>query len=137
MRLLIIVLGLIGIVLVAAAGADDCGNAPTQAEINKCVDLAYQKSDAELNALYGQIASRLGHDPDSTETLKALIAAQRAWITFRDAECAFVASRTLGSSANLTIVDSCLSDVTAKRITDLKAYLKCHDGDLSCPVPPR
>jgi hypothetical protein len=29
----------------------------------------------------------------------------------------------------------CLDALTAKRVEDFKVYLKCEEGDLSCPVP--
>ena len=50
---------------------------------------AYKKADAELNVLYRQITARLKDDKATTELL---VAAQRAWVAFRDAECAFSAS---------------------------------------------
>jgi uncharacterized protein YecT (DUF1311 family) len=117
------------------AHAEDCGDAPNQAAMNLCADRSFQQADMQLNALYRQITNRLKGNSDAAETLKAFIVAQRAWIAFRDAECAFVGSNTIGGSVHPTIVASCRAGLTDKRIADFKAYLKCQEGDLSCPVP--
>jgi uncharacterized protein YecT (DUF1311 family) len=103
--------------------------------MNRCADKSFQQADSELNALYRQITNRLKGDGDAAETLKALVAAQRAWVAFRDAECAFVGSGTIGGSVHPMIVASCRAGLTEKRIADFKAFLKCQEGDLSCPVP--
>jgi uncharacterized protein YecT (DUF1311 family) len=73
-------------------------------------------------------------DADGKKALAALTTAQRAWLAFRDAECAFVGSRTAGGSISATIVASCLAGLTDKRTDALKAYMDCPEGDLSCPV---
>jgi uncharacterized protein YecT (DUF1311 family) len=135
MRSWLVVLGLIAIASMSAAQAEDCGNAPDQSAMNRCADKSFQQADAELNTLYRQITNRLKGDGDAAATLKAFIAAQRAWIAFRDAECAFVGSKTIGGSVQPMIVASCRAGLTEKRIADFKTYLKCEEGDLICPVP--
>ena len=113
--------------------ADGC-DAPglSQAELNDCYGNAYKKADAELNVLYRQITARL---KDDKATTKLLVAAQRAWVAFRDAECDFSASGVSGGSAHGMILAICLVRLTAKRIDDFKDYLKCQEGALDCPVP--
>ncbi|MGH6862282.1 MAG: lysozyme inhibitor LprI family protein, partial [Phyllobacterium sp.] len=93
---------------------------------------AYQKSDAELNKLYRQIEARLKGDADTT---KLLVSAQKAWVAFRDAECNFSSSGVTGGSVYPFVSSSCLDGMTQSRITDLKGYLACTEGDMSCPVP--
>ena len=88
MGLRMAILQFIAAVPLSIAHAEDCRNAMTQSELNDCAYEAYRKSDAELNALYKQITSRLKDDPKQAQLL---VTAQRAWIAFRDAECAFVA----------------------------------------------
>jgi len=56
----------------------------------------FKSADSELNTLYKEITQRLAGDE---ATLHLLTAAQRAWIAFRDAECAFSASGVEGGSA--------------------------------------
>ena len=91
-----------------------------------------KKADAELNALYRQITARL---KDDQATTKLLVAAQRAWVAFRDAECDFSASGVSGGGALGMILAICLDRLTSKRIDDFKNYLKCQEGALDCPVP--
>jgi uncharacterized protein YecT (DUF1311 family) len=114
------------------AHAEDCSNAKTQTEINLCANQAYEKSDAELNALYKQILKRLKNDTAAT---RRLVSAQRAWIAFRDAECTFVASPSRGGSVYPMVLSYCHERLTRARVNDLKSYLRCEEGDVMCPLP--
>ncbi len=120
-----------------SAQADDCSKAPDQTSMKECAAKAYKRADAELNALYEQIVGRLKGDGDLAKTRAALLSTQRAWIAFRDAQCAFVGSGVAGGSIQPTIVASCLAELTQKRIQDFKTYLNCQEGDPSCPLPPK
>ncbi|MGE8639018.1 MAG: lysozyme inhibitor LprI family protein [Achromobacter sp.] len=109
-----------------------CGNASTQTDLNLCADQAYRKSDAELNAAYRTVTERL---KDDQTTLAKLQSAQKAWLFFRDAECAFSSGGTTGGSAYPMVLSQCLDTLTQTRTKELRAYLKCEEGDMSCPVP--
>jgi uncharacterized protein YecT (DUF1311 family) len=124
-------LGLLALVTSAAA-ADNCADAQDQATMNQCADKAYKASDAKLNKLYRQITGRLKDDRDAA---KLLVAAQKAWIAFRDAECKFSSSGATGGSIYPMTLAQCLDGVTQDRIKSLQAYLNCPEGDTSCPVP--
>lgn len=113
----------------APAQADDCQNASSQATLNECFGKAYKKSDAELNKLFKD----LQHRTDDADLKQKLVQSQRAWIAFRDAECDM---QTFGGgSISGTSYPICLSGLTTQRITDLKKYLKCEEGDSNCPFP--
>ena len=114
-----------------AAAQQDCPD-DSQAGLNQCAGDAYKKADAALNAAYKQVMARL---KDSEAAAKSLVAAQRAWIAYRDAECDFMSSGVEGGSARPMIVAQCLEQLTTRRADDLKALLNCEEGDLSCPVP--
>lgn len=114
------------------AQADDCDSAQGQADLNECYGKAFKASDAELNKLYKEITARLKDDPDTT---RLLVATQRAWVAFRDAECNFQESAVAGGTAAPMIHAMCLDGQTKSRIEDFKAYLNCEEGDMSCPVP--
>ena len=114
----------------AAEGCDVPGL--NQSELNDCYGNAYKKGDSELNVLYRQITDRL---KDDKATTKLLVAAQRAWVAFRDAECDFSTSAVSGGTAYGMIQAICLNKLTGKRIDDLKSYLNCQEGALDCPVP--
>ena len=115
-----------------AHAAVDCANASDQATMNQCAGQEYKAADKELNAVYQQITARL---KDNAEGKKLLVSAQRAWIGFRDAECNFSASGVAGGSVYPLIYSNCVTSVTKVRTEALKQYLKCEEGDLSCPVP--
>lgn len=117
-----------------AAHAQDCGDAATQSELNACAGAALKRADGELNTLYGEARRRL---KDDAEAGKLLVAAERAWIAFRDAECAFQASASAGGSIYPMLLGQCREALTRKRADDLRAYLACEEGDLSCPIPPQ
>lgn len=117
----------------ASANATDCGNAQGgQAGMNECYDNQFKKSDAELNKLYKQIERRLKADGD---TMKLLVMAQKEWIAFRDAECSFQTAHSSDGSVGPMISSMCKDGLTQDRIKDLKGYLHCEEGDMSCPVP--
>ena len=115
-----------------AQAADDCANAQDQTTMDVCASDAFKKSDKQLNDVYKQIGTRLKDDADKT---KLLVTAQRAWVAFRDAECAFSSSGVTGGSVYPMIHSMCLDGLTQTRAKDLQTYLACEEGDLSCPVP--
>ena len=110
----------------------DCAKAATQTDMSMCADQAYRKSDADLNAAYKEVNARLKDDKTAQTQFHA---AQRAWLFFRDAECAFASGGTSGGSAYPMALSSCLDTLTQARTKELRAYLKCEEGDLTCPVP--
>jgi uncharacterized protein YecT (DUF1311 family) len=95
-------------------------------------DAAFKKSDKKLNELYKQIEARLNDDAD---TKKLLVQAQRDWIKFRDAECAFQTTGAAGGSMMPMLLAQCMDSLTQSRVKDFEGYLRCEEGDMSCPVP--
>ncbi len=122
--------------LLLASGAQaqvlKCDQSSTQTDMNLCADQAYRKSDADLNAAYQEATTRLKDDKDAATRLQA---AQKAWLFFRDAECAFSAAGATGGSAYPMVLSTCLDALTQARTKQLRAYLKCEEGDMRCPVP--
>jgi uncharacterized protein YecT (DUF1311 family) len=112
--------------------AEDCDNATTQADMNACAGRQYQAADKALNSVYQQITQRL---KGAADTKKRLVGAQRSWVSWRDAECEFAASGVSGGSVYPLVHLNCLTAQTSSRTEALKEYLKCQEGDLSCPVP--
>ena len=117
--------------LVAPAFAEDCPD-QSQQGLNRCANAAYQKADEALNGAYKTILRRL---KDDAATAKLLVAAQKAWIAFRDAECAFADSENAGGSIYPMVYAECLERLTEARTSALRLYLKCGEGDLGCPAP--
>ncbi|VTZ49189.1 Urease-associated protein [Methylocella tundrae] len=114
------------------ARAEDCAGAVTQADMNACASATLKNTDAELNAIYRDVIARL---KGSEETRQLLITAQRTWLQFRDAECAFSANAVKDGSIYPAVLQNCRTALTAGRVKALKAYLTCQEGDTGCPVP--
>ncbi len=126
-----VLLGVAAAIPLSTPNAGDCDRATGgQAGLNDCFGKVFKKADAELNKLYKEIRARLKDDADTT---RLLVATQKAWISYRDAECAFQATGG-GSIAGLAY-PICQAALTRSRIKDFKGYLKCQEGDTNCPVP--
>ena len=127
---------LFGLILIAAftsaSRANECDNAMDQSTMNACADQSFKKADAELNAVYKKLQSRKN---DDAEAAKLLIAAERAWVLFRDAECEFDAADNLGGSIYPMVYSGCLERLTQARIDQLNRYLRCEEGEVACSVP--
>ncbi|KAF0865614.1 lysozyme inhibitor LprI family protein [Pseudomonas sp. LD120] len=128
----ILFLALAPLLFTPLAQADECDNATTQTDMNQCAGVQNKAADKELNNLYQQINQRLKDQP---HTKKLLVSAQRAWVAFRDAECAFSASGVEGGSVYPLVYSHCTTALTLARVEHFRTYLKCEEGDLSCPVP--
>lgn len=115
-----------------ALAADKCADAVDQATMNTCADAAFKQSDKKLNELYRQIEARLKDDANSK---KLLVQAQQDWVKFRDAECSFRTSASAGGTVAPMLISMCMDGLTQSRVKDFESYLKCREGDLSCPVP--
>ena len=104
----------------------DCNNAMSTVEINFCLEKEFDKADAALNADYKKaiakipkMASEKPYDAKSWED--ALRASQRAWVTFRDAECKdHVPLFWMGGTGATGEVLSCMTEMTKSRTTQLK-----------------
>lgn len=112
--------------------AQECNDSSNQHELHVCADEAYKKTNAVLNATYQEILGRL---KDDEPTREMLVKAQRAWLSFRNAECDFATFAAKDGSIWPMLNLQCLDALTAKRNAELKAYLHCEEGDMRCPVP--
>ena len=111
--------------------ADACDSANTQTELNSCSAEQYQAADKKLNQTWQDVLKRA--EPAQRDLLKK---AQSAWITLRDADCAFISSSSQGGSVQPMVNNQCLTDKTNEREAFLASLLQCEEGDLSCPLPP-
>ena len=102
-----------------AAQEHPCDGAETQIDLNECSFVAWEQADAELNDAYAA-AMRVAEGYGGT-VADDLRAAQRAWIAFRDADCAAEAAFWEGGSAQPMILYGCLEMITLQRTDDLWA----------------
>ncbi|MCC5649613.1 lysozyme inhibitor LprI family protein [Nostoc sp. XA013] len=97
----------------------NCNNPQTQTAINECAKLSYQNADKKLNQVYQQLLPTL-----ERSRKQKLIAAQLAWIKFRDTNCEFERSKYEGGSIASSIYSGCLENTTKLRTQELQEYLK-------------
>jgi uncharacterized protein YecT (DUF1311 family) len=96
-----------------------CNQPQTQAEMTYCAGQTAKQEDDELNSVYQELRKEL----DGTDREERLIDAQLAWISFRDADCAYVASQFEGGSQQPQVTNDCIARLTRQRTTQLKEYL--------------
>lgn len=97
----------------------NCNLPQTQLEINRCSQLSYENADRKLNQVYKQLLPKL-----ALPRQQKLIAAQQAWIKFRDSSCEFERSAFEGGSIAPSIYLNCLETVTKQRLQQLQEYLQ-------------
>jgi uncharacterized protein YecT (DUF1311 family) len=130
MRLLFLSACLAVLATASSAQAQECDrNNDSQQMMTICAGEDYQAADAKLNQAYQALVDRNG-----AKANKLLQAAQRAWIAFRDAECAYTTADSMDGSIHPLEVSQCLTGLTNERITQLTTS-NCENDDASCAIP--
>lgn len=91
----------------------------TQSELNANSSSEFVQINTEMNMLIIKIAGVL-----SESEVKALLASQKAWITYRDLECKLESMGNKGGSMYSMVFASCMTNMTRKRIIELNEILK-------------
>jgi uncharacterized protein YecT (DUF1311 family) len=110
--------------------AQTCRDPQTQADMNGCAWLDFERADAALNAAYREAVTRAraadreaaayvtGDDrPGEEATLRE---AQRAWVAFRDAHCRLEGYEARGGSMESMLYDGCRATLTNERTAQLR-----------------
>jgi uncharacterized protein YecT (DUF1311 family) len=97
----------------------DCKNAVTTPDINECAAAGQKQIEAKLNQTYQGVLKSLD---DDKETKKALVAAQRAWVKFREADCKAVYQRSSGGTIRTVMYIGCMQNRAETRIKELEDY---------------
>ena len=84
-----------------------------------CAYAELAKADAQLNDAYQKALDLLG-SADRVDAKVALVAAQRAWVKFRDADCHVQDRIFQNGTMRAALVGSCLKDLTEQRTKELK-----------------
>ena len=96
-----------------------CASVVVTADLANCLAKARDAADAELNAVYTAIRGKL----DGADA-RRLVAAQRLWIQYRDANCTAERELYTGGSAAGPAYLACLEAMTRARANDLRiAYV--------------
>ena len=109
-----------GMLLAAPATARDCSDAATQTDLNICANEELERADKGLNDVYGRLRKKLKAEGSAEQPL---INAQRAWIAFRDQECAFAGSDYEGGSMQPFVIAHCKTELTDGRSGQLEGYI--------------
>lgn len=105
----------------------DCNHATDQSTLNRCADEELDAADARLNSTYKALTRQL-----EEADLERLKQAQRAWISYRDAQCAFESEPSRGGSIYPMVLSGCLEEATNAQTSVLEKHLSCEEGDVSC-----
>jgi uncharacterized protein YecT (DUF1311 family) len=148
MRRIALVLGLVACVAVHA-DIDYAGCGETTPEINDCVQKKLEKADQLLNEIYGVVIKELSAGTDDPNPLfnderkRTLIAAERAWVKFKDAQCAVEYDLVAPGTAAPAISGQCMIDLIHERIQFLRRVAEqihwdsklCKADKTNCALP--
>ncbi|WP_421858363.1 lysozyme inhibitor LprI family protein [Oceanicaulis sp.] len=106
---------------VSSACQDDPGGYTTYGMM-ECERRENALWDQRLNAAYSQMRERM-LEREATTRRDALLAAQRLWLQYRDAECEQRGLAYEGGTMRGVVHSSCFSDFTARRALELERQL--------------
>ena len=123
------------LLLLSAVAADpeiDCDNAMAQFELNACAYKEYERADAAMNAQWKVTTAhmkKIDADFDRTQDTRpgyfdTLLAAQRAWLTYRDQHCTGEGYVMRGGSAEPMVFSGCMTQLTEARTKQLKDLIE-------------
>ncbi|MBF0187911.1 MAG: DUF1311 domain-containing protein [Magnetococcales bacterium] len=97
----------------------DCEKAYNTVEMKYCAGEALKRADEDLNSSWVLLTRDL--DPGFKQSL---VAAQRAWITFRDRNCEAETYLSRGGTGYTLFYDICLERMTRQRTEALRTLLE-------------
>jgi len=117
-----------------ADSAKPCSEAKVPSAANECFAKLYTDTDAQLNATYNKIVDAMKillagaqrrNDPAQIAhhqaALDRLLAAQRAWLNYRDLHCDSVKFQYDGGTISPAIWSQCMAETTRQRVATLTA----------------
>ena len=103
------------LLFVPKLAAAQCKEAVSAKDMQDCMDNEWKKSDAELNRVYQEASKKL--KPEQAALLKK---EQRAWLTYRDAQCEADYKMLAGGTAAPLALTQCRVTLTQERTKTLK-----------------
>jgi len=92
-----------------------CAGVVVTADLSRCLLSAKDAADAKHNAAYNKI-----HDKLETADAQRLVAAERLWIQYRDANCSAERELYTGGTASAPAHLACLEAMTRARTKELE-----------------
>ena len=108
------------------ARADDalsCKDPQDQSSMTQCAALDFETADKALNALWPKIkstAEAADKDTGKHEYADALLASQRAWLAYLEAQCKWQGFDMHGGSGEPMLYYGCKARLTTERIKELQ-----------------
>jgi uncharacterized protein YecT (DUF1311 family) len=109
--------------IITACYTDCADETESNVELKACLSRAANKADRLLNQSYQTLQDAIRKSAKEMEQapepqLKALTDAQKQWIDFRDANCAFEDSLAFGGTATGGNYSACFCALSYERIND-------------------
>jgi uncharacterized protein YecT (DUF1311 family) len=119
------------LVMILAAAASNCGDKSSQTAMTMCQAEVSERADAEMNRVWKQVYAQMKRsdreEPTPTRSdqgfAPALLASQRAWLTYRDAECQIESYEWRGGSMQPFTYNQCTTALTQERTRQLRAII--------------
>ena len=124
------------LILMAAQAEEpriDCKSPNTQYDMNMCAGYRADRADAALNRQWSKTKAVMAKRDAQEATMRAdgdpsyadaLVASQRAWLGFRDAECKVESYSMRHGSAQSLEYSECMATLTADRTRQLAQLAK-------------
>ena len=111
------------LVMFILAQAASCAQPNTQMEMNRCASIDYQREDASMTAQWRKTLAYMraqDRDPNSNSDKRpnygdTLLDSQRAWLRYRDTQCAIEGYAARGGSMEPMLIATCKATMTAAR----------------------
>ncbi len=107
-----------------------CNAEGSTMEMAQCARDDFEKADKKLNKVYQKVLKSFAEMDEETgdatpedSRVKRLKEAQRAWITFRDADCLLQSAENFGGSIEQITFPGCTATMTEARTKQLEAIL--------------
>ena len=99
----------------------NCKDRATQFDMNVCSFREYLEADIALNRGWASVEKRW---KSSQEMWPVILGGQRAWLTYRDKQCAFWSKMYEGGTMASLAVNSCSLEITRARTEQLEQLLE-------------
>ena len=117
--------------LMLIAAPEDCDNPVTQIEMTMCARADYERADIDLNKQWKTTLAEMrrmdkesaGYGYRPPGYADALLASQRTWIAYRDAQCTVEGQEMRGGSGEPMLVNMCLARITRERTAALAGMI--------------
>jgi uncharacterized protein YecT (DUF1311 family) len=87
-------------------------------DMRACIHKELERQDARLNRVYQRYSASV-----APNVLKSLREAQRAWIQYRNKDCAWAGAPDENATLGPLIIDSCHLDMTVRRANEFEGFL--------------